>query len=39
MENYERTELVITEFDAEDIITTSDPRVNPYELPVDDGKI
>ena len=29
--NYERTELVITEFDAEDIITTSGVDPEEYE--------
>ena len=32
-EEYERTELTITEFDSEDVITTSggEPRRDPYE--------
>ena len=31
MDEYERTELVITEFDAEDVITTSD--ISPIPSP------
>lgn len=31
MDNYERTKLVITEFDAEDVITTSGTDLDPFE--------
>lgn len=33
-ENYERTELVITEFDSENVITTSGVRVGQDEYEV-----
>lgn len=31
---YERTNLIITEFDTEDVITTSGPSTDPTEPPV-----
>lgn len=31
IEEYQRTELIITEFDREDVITTSGPSLDKYE--------